>query len=510
MKKIIYTAICVLSLLGAASCDDELLNVDNPNSLTEDQFWVTEGDAQKGINAVYHMFYQPGGFSRWVSFRLDLTSDEGYSISPWVELADWTRFQYVNYNFWEGNSNTWRDFYKAIFRTNQVLAYVPAIEFADPAKKEQILAQAKFLRGFYYYYAAILWENVPLVLEPSKPDDQPMPQTLEQVWVQVEKDLTEAAQVLPVQWDNANVGRPTKGAAMAFLAKTHMQQRDWAGAKAALDYFFTGEGAGRYDLIADYEENFRHTNENNIESVFEIQFSDANKTGEGNGPNSNMGNNRGQFFAPRGIGWSDGQARTWIIDAFKSERTADGQLDERLRYTVFYPQLEADFGDKIFGRSWEWGANEAFFRKYERDYYRNNEDYYSQVNFRVIRYADVLLMYAEVLNELDQTALAYPYVDQVRSRVNLRPLALAYPLIGMNKDLFRERLKMERAKELFSEGVRWPDLKRWGDLETEAKVDVIAQRDPDFNNFEVGKHVRLPLPQSEVLNNPNLEQNPGY
>ena len=69
---------------------------------------------------------------------------------------------------------------------------------------------------------------------------------------------------------------------------------------------------------------------------------------------------------------------------------------------------------------------------------------------------------------------------------------------------------MERAKELFSEGVRWPDLKRWGDLETEAKVDVIAQRDPDFNNFEVGKHVRLPLPQSEVLNNPNLEQNPGY
>ncbi|MGV3503696.1 MAG: RagB/SusD family nutrient uptake outer membrane protein [Adhaeribacter sp.] len=510
MKRYIYKMMCVLVLLGAVSCEDELLNIDNPNTLTEGQFWKTESDAQKGINSVYHMFYQPGGFSRWVSFRLDLTSDEGYSISPWVELADWTRFQYVNYNFWEGNSNTWRDFYKAIFRTNQVLDYVPNIEFADQSKKDLILAQAHFLRGFYYYYAAILWENVPLVLKASKPDDLPEQQQLADVWRQVEEDLTQAAQVLPVQWDNANVGRPTKGAAMAFLAKAHMQQRDWASAKTALDYFFTGEGKDQYDLIADYEENFRHTNENNIESVFEIQFSDANKTGEGNGPNSNMGNNRGQFFAPRGIGWSDGQARTWIIDEFKSERTLDGKLDERLRYTLFYPQLEADFGDKVFGRSWEWGANEAFFRKYERDYYRNNEDYYSQVNVRLVRYADILLLYAEVLNELGQTALAYPHVDRVRARVNLRPLALAYPLIGLDKDAFRERLKMERAKELFSESVRWPDLKRWGDLETDAKVDAVAQRDPDFNNFEVGKHIRLPLPANEVLNNPNLKQNPNY
>ncbi|WP_207434144.1 RagB/SusD family nutrient uptake outer membrane protein [Sabulibacter ruber] len=510
MKKIIYKAALVFAFLSASSCSEDLLDVDNPNTITQEQFWLSESDAQKGINAVYHMFYQNGGFNRWIYFRLDLTSDEGYSISPWVELADWTRFQYVNYNFWEGNSNTWRDIYKAIFRANQVIANVPNIEFSDPAKKEQIIAQAKFLRAFYYYYAAILWENVPLVLEPSNPDDLPMQRTLDEVWAQVEKDLTEALPALPVQWDAANVGRPTKGAVMAFLAKAHMQQRDWASAKTALDYFITGEGAGKYSLVANFRDNFRHTNENNAESVFEIQFSDANKTGEGDGPNSNMGTNRAQFFAPRGIGWSDGQARPWIINEFKSERTQAGGLDERLRYTLFYPELEEDFGDKTYGRNWEWGDNEAWFRKYSRDYYRNNEDYFSEVNFRVIRYADILLMYAEVLNELGQTAQAHQYVDQVRSRANLRPLAQAYPQIGNDQGLFRERLKIERAKELYGESVRWADLKRWGDLETDAKVDQVAQRDPDFNNFEVGKHIRLPIPQSEVLNNPNLNQNPKY
>lgn len=511
MKKIFYKlSFCAMALLALSSCKKDLLNVENPNVITEDQFWKTEADAQQGINAAYTMFYKTGLWPRWIYFRLDLTSDEGFSKSPWIELADWTRFQYVNYNFGEGNVGTWRDTYKAVFRVNQVLANVPAIEFADAKKKDQVLAQAKFLRGFHYYYAALLWENVPLVLEPSKPDDLPEHSTLAQVWAQVEKDLTEAAAVLPVEWDNANVGRATKGAAMAYLARTYMQQRKWTEAKAALDYFFTGAGAGKYDLVANWRDNFMHTTENNKESVFEIQFSDANKGGEGETPDANMGTHRAQFFAPRSIGWSDGQARYWLVGEFKKERTVAGDLDPRLRYSLFYPALEADFGDKVYGRSWQWDNNEAWFRKYARDYYRNNEDYYSQNNFRLVRFADILLMYAEVLNELGQTAAAVPYVDKVRERVGMAPLATAYPTAVAGKDAFRERLKMERVLELSGESVRWADLKRWGDLESEAKVAQVAQRDPDFNNFVVGKHIRLPLPQIEVQNNPKLTQNPLY
>ncbi|HYH56852.1 MAG TPA: RagB/SusD family nutrient uptake outer membrane protein, partial [Anseongella sp.] len=357
----------------------------------------------------------------WIYFRLDLTSDEGFSNSPWIELGDWTRFQYVNYNFWEGNVQTFRDTYKAIYRCNQVLANVPGIQFADEERKESLLAEAKFLRALHYYYAAVLWENVPIVLEPSEPNDLPQQNTLEEVWAQVETDLNEAIPALPPQWDDANVGRPTRGAAMAMLGKVHMQKREWQQALDAFDYLVNGEGSSGYGLAENYRDNFTHLTENNVESVFEIQFSDVNKGGDGDVVNANMGTHRPQFFAPRGIGWSDGQARYWLVNEFKKEMTAGGEIDERLRYTLFYPALEADFGDKIYGRSWEWGEEEAWFRKYARDYMRTNEDYFSQVNFRMIRFADILLMYAEALNELGRTAEAYPYVDRVRARADMRP-----------------------------------------------------------------------------------------
>lgn len=510
MKYIQSTIIILITFVLISSCRKSVLDVENPNTLTEDVFWKTESDAQKGLNAAYAMFYKPGLWSRWIYFRLDLTSDEGFSNSPWVELADWTRFQYINYNFWEGNVNTWRDTYKAVFRLNQVLANVVDINFSNPAAKEQLIGEAKFLRGLHYYYAGLMWENIPLVLDPSKPDDLPAQSTLDQVWTQVEKDWTEALAALSVSYGAADVGRPTKGAVRGYLARLYMQQRKWTEAKAALDYFFTGEGMGRYSLVTNYNDNFTDLNENNSESVFEIQFSDVNKGGDGDGVNQTMSTNRPQFFAPRGIGWSDGQARYWVVDEFKKEKTIDDNIDPRLRYTLFYPALEADFGDKVYGRNWEWGAQEAWFRKYSRDYYRTNEDYFAQNNFRLLRYADILLMYAEVLNELDQTADAYQYVNTVRARVGMAPLATAYPAIGTDKTLFRNRLKVERVLELCGESVRWADLKRWGDLETQAGVDIIKQRDPDFNNFVVGKHIRLPLPQIEVENNTNLQQNNQY
>jgi hypothetical protein len=405
--------------------------------------------------------------------------------------------------------NTYRDTYKAIFRCNQVLTYVPEIPFADAKRKAEILAQAKFLRGFYYYYAAILWENFPIVTTIQTPTDLPEQSSLAQVWAQVEKDLTEASADLPEQWTGGEIGRATKGAAQALLGKALMQQHKWADAKTAFDYLVTGAGKNYYDLV-DYKDNFRAENENNKESVFEIQFSDVNKSAEGDGPSANVGSNRAQFFAPRSIGWSDGQARFWLVNEFKKEKTTDNKIDPRLRYTLFYPGLEADFGDKTYGRSWEWGADEAWFKKYSRDYMRSNEDYFNQVNNRVIRFADVLLMYAEALNELGQTADAYQYVNRVRTRVNMAGLATAYPAIGNNKDLFRERLKVERSLELCGESVRWADLKRWGDLDNKANVDKVALRDPDFKNFVVGKHIRLPLPQVEVDNNTNLSQNPNY
>jgi starch-binding outer membrane protein, SusD/RagB family len=509
MKKIILYSTLLGALLFFNSCNEDELELTNPNALTTDQFWKTPGDAQNGVNSIYAMAYKDGLWARWIYFRLDLTSDEGFSQSPWIELADWTRFNYVNYNFWEGNVVTYRDTYKAIFRCNQVLANVPGIEFTDAAQKEAILGEAKFLRALHYFYAAEMYENLPLVLEPSQPNDRPAQSTKEEIFAQVETDLNEAFASLPVTWNADNVGRPNKGAAKGLLAKLYMQQRKWNEAKTAMDYLITGQGVN-YSLVANYKDNFTDGAENNAESVFEIQFGSQRFGGTDEGATAAVSSNRAQFFAPRGIGWSDGQARRWVVDLFKEEPNVNGGIDVRLRHTLFYRELQADFGDLVYGRQWEWGDSEVWFRKGARDYYRTNEDYYSQVNYRLIRYADILLMYAEALNELGQTADAYQYVNTVRARANMAPLATAHPEIGTNHDLFLARLKKERVLELCGESVRWLDLKRWGDLETQAKVDEIATRDPDFNNFVVGKTIRLPLPQSEVQNNPNLTQNPGY
>lgn len=508
MKNLITFSAIVYSLLLLISCKEDL-NLKSPNAPTTDQFWKVPSDAEKGVNSIYAMFYKDGVWARWIYFRLDLTSDEGFSKSPWTELADWTRFNYVNYNFQEGNAMTWRDSYKAIFRANQVIANVPSIEFTDQARKQSIMAEAKFLRALYYFYAAELWENIPLILEPSHPDDLPRQSQQKEVFAQVESDLKSAFNDLPAAWEANNIGRATKGAAKALLGKLYMQQHRWEEAKTAFEYLITGPGA-IYKLTPNFADNFTHLAENNTESIFEIQFGDQRLGGTGETADAAVSSSRAQFFAPRGIGWADGQARPWIVSLFKEELNASGKLDERLRYTLFYPDLLKDFGDLTYGKQWEWGADEAWFRKGQRDYYRKNEDYFCQVNFRLIRYADILLLYAEALNKLGSTAKAYEYVNTVRTRAKMKLLAEAHPEIGNNPDLFLQQLKKERVLELCGESLRWLDLKRWGDLETQSAIDRVSERDPDFKNFVLGKTIRLPIPQSEVKNNTNLTQNHGY
>ncbi|CAN5894946.1 hypothetical protein BH24BAC1_BH24BAC1_29560 [soil metagenome] len=139
---------------------------------------------------------------------------------------------------------------------------------------------------------------------------------------------------------------------------------------------------------------------------------------------------------------------------------------------------------------------------------RTGEGFRSANNYRFIRYADVLLMYAETLNNLGRTADAYQYVSRVRQRAGLAPLSVAKP--GLTQAQFQTQMEHERVTELAGEGHRWNDLARWGYFESQAKVDVLKQRDPAFSTFAVGTHHLLPLPQRDVDINPNLTQNDGY
>ena len=506
MKNIYKFLMCGAFAL-CTGCSGDLLDIDNPNEVTIPTFWNKAEDAVAGVNACYSALYKEPTWMRWLSFRYDLTSDEGWSSSPWIELGDWTRFLYSNYNFNEGNNQHWEFFYMGIFRCNQVLKYVPDIEM-DETEKNRVLAQASFMRALWYFQINLLWEKGTLVLEPVEAGYRPKDASEAEIWGQIEKDLLFAAEYLPESWNAENVGRATKGAAKALLGKAYMQQHLYDKAKEQFSWLIEREGT-LYGLIDNWVDNFTDLDENNKEGIFEIQFDDTNKG-----------------YAPSGIGWGDGKARRWLVDEFLKEKREDGKNDIRLYNSILYHGFSKDFPDesrKYYNiadadndeqwNSWGKDPEDCYIRKYSPSYYREVEDYFARNNYRIKRYADILLNYAECIVETDGLVSdAAKYVDQVRTRVGLAKLEDSqWASCLSSKDAFLKRLQMERTLELCFEGWRWADLKRWGLLDSQAGIDELKSRDADFNNFVIGKHRRLPIPQSEIdQSEGQLTQNPEY
>lgn len=363
--------------------------------------------------------------------------------------------------------------------------------------------------------------------KPSTPSEQPIGHTGDEVFEQAISDLSEAIRMLPESWEGDNKGRATRGAAYAYRAKLYMQMHMWDLAKADLEWLVKGEGAKYYGLVDNYQDNFRYDTENNKESVFEIQYSEIHKAPAGDGDfdvDPNLGQNRGQFFAPPGIGWTDGEIRSWIVDEFKKERDKDGNYDIRLKYSAFYEGMDKDFEGNSRIYRYDLNGAEAniwneqnwkgrvFYRKYSSEHFRDFDDYHNPTNVRLIRYADILLMYAETLVNISDGNLseAAGYINQVRSRVNMPNIEVNHPQVLTNSSAFLKRLQMERALELSTEGHRWADIKRWGLLDSNEGLEELRSRDADFNNFVIGRHACLPIPSSEVQNNPNITQNPMY
>ncbi len=497
-----YILLATTSLLLTTGCDNDLLDQANPNAPNTTAFWKTPADAQSALVSAYGALQLPGTYSRWIHFAYDLRSDEGFSQSPWTDLANFTRFVMNNYNF-EPSESVWVDHYRGIYRTNQIIANVPGMTI-DEATKKRVVAEAHFLRGLYYFNLASLFGRVPLATEPSSINYRPPQATdVEQVWQQVIADLTAAKPDLVANHEGGDRGRATQGAATALLGKVYMQQRRWADAAAQFNEIIT---SNRYQLAPNYLDNFMMNTENNPESIFEVQFSDQLQGDGQDVPGASEGNNRAQFFGPRGIGWSDGQPREWLFAEFNKETTEAGTPDPRRDITLFHSGLTVygrTYADREFNN-----PNELFWRKYQNDRTRTFENYHSGINFRVIRYADVLLMHAEALNELNRTAEAVPFVNQVRERAGLRTLAEA-GMGSITQDQMRTQLMHERVTELAGENVRWNDLNRWGLLDRPEGVQMLRERDPDFSTFQIGKSKYLPLPRTDV-DISDLTQNPGW
>lgn len=518
MNTIIKYCLAVTVALSAISCKKSLeLDVENPNRIDESNFWKTSKDAVEGINAVYGNFYRNGApYSRWLPYYMDVRSDDGYSTSPWNELRSISGLNITQYSF-EVNYDTWAHHWRGVFRANQVLENVPAIAM-DETLKARILGEAKFLRAVHYYNLVTIWGNLPLILKPSLPADKPSQVPEAQVWAQIEKDLTEAGEALPLNYTGEEVGRATKGAAYGYLGRAHMQQKDWQAAATTLGWFITGPGAAQYSLVANYRNNFLHTTENNSESVFEVQFKQRPENGGDDGPTSNVGTSRAPFFAPPGHGFNDANMHRWVVHEFLKETAVGGGRDPRLATTALYdstdvrgPDFTLVYGSTFTSKNYDNNIKpRVWYRKYLDDYFRINEFevFNSPINFRALRLADVLLMYAEALNNLNRTTEAYPFVDRVRQRAGMPTLTATRP--GMTAAQFQLQLEHERITELTGESVRWNDLARWGYFEDAAKLAQLKARDSEFNNFVIGRNKFMPIPQAEIDINPNLVQNPGW
>ncbi len=531
MKKYRIITLAILFSLSYTACKEDLLDQPNPSAPPVNNFWKTEADAIKGVNATYSGLQLSGTWKRWILWATDLRSDEGYSKSPWTDMVNYAKFSMVDYNL-EFHSEIWYHHYQAIFRANQVLDNVPNIQMAEPLK-QRLLGEARFIRASLYYNLWNLWGNVPLVTKVQTTNDRPDYATEQQVYDFLVAELTElkTSKALPATYPETEKGRATSGAVTALLAKTYMQKREWSLAAAELKEIID---SGVYDLVPNYRDNFTAVNENNIESIWEVQFSGElqGPTEDEEVPGASEGNNRAQFFAPRGIGWSDGQATTWYFNQLATERrdgTQFGPLDPRLDASLVFDHHRPDPNDPtgtrpidplnpdtvFWGKGYKsmqngpdrWGIDEQWFRKYE-DEVPPKENYHSPINVRVIRFADILLLYAEALNELGRTSEAYPFVTRVRTRSKMRPLEAAFP--NMSQAQMRQQLRHERVVELGGEEQRFFDLRRYGVLDDPAQVEQLKKNDPDFEFFVVGKSHLLPVPLTELDINPKLRQNPGW
>jgi starch-binding outer membrane protein, SusD/RagB family len=503
-----------------AGCSKQLKQ-ENPNAQTSASFWKTSTDALKGVNACYQMFLEDGGYMRFTPILLNIQGDDVRSNSPWTAISNVGRFQ-LGTSDEAGYGWTFDEYYQGIFRCNQVLENVPAISM-DQNLKNRVLGQAYFLRGLYLFHLVDMFGSVPLPLKTSEVVKQA---TATEGWNQVINDLKAAADLLPVKYsditgpDKTDIGRATKGAAMAFLGKAYLFNKKYTEASAQ---FKAVIDLGIYDLMPNYIDNFTDANENNKESIFEIQFSlnaggtDLQWQGV---PSSTWGfySARAITFAAPNFGWRDVQPTFSLLNEYRQEKTTAGKIDPRCLVTIFYndtvdthlpntPMYKTTF-QATYASSPGYMAD-IYCKKYENGYGNKPDEYdwKSGINERIIRYADVLLMYAECQNELGNVAECAKYIQKVRTRAGLPDRIVEFSTYSQAQ--MRDQVAHERLLEFPLEGHRFDDIRRWGWLSDATKLAWLKSRDAEFNNYLPGREL-LPIPQKEIDNNPGVKQNSTY
>lgn len=488
-KEILYSKVAALVLAGmlvTTSCSDDFLNVPPQGQQPDEEFWVSADDAAKAVNAMY------ANLRGWpqVAFAAiaieSLGSDDAEKGSSPSDATFLNNFDNYTATATEGQIlDFWTGQYQSINLANQVLDNVPQINM-DANLKQRYFAEAKFIRAYAYFRLVRAFGGVPLRLNvPEDASQYNLPRaTKEEVYAAIEKDLTEAAAVLPASYTGADVGRVTKGAALALHAKVSMYQQKW---QQVLDLTNQVMGMG-YSLFPDFQELFRVENENNQESIFEIQAALI----EGNPQASNS-----QYSQVQGVRGSSGGG--WGFNVPTANLAAAFEPgDPRRDATIIFRGETTPQGDAIPAT----GDNPMYNEKSYVPFGDNPAGYTegAEQNIRVLRYADVLLMNAEANNELGNTQAALASLEMVRARARGGDNSVLPPVTTTDQAALRQAIWHERRVELAMEFDRYFDVIRQGRGE-----EVFGPLGWEPHN-EV-----WPIPNTEInLSSGVLEQNPGY
>lgn len=470
MKKYLF----ILSLAGSllfTSCES-FLDEQPKGKYTSENIFNTADEADLVLTGAYNnLNFTTSSNMLWVFG--DIASDDAVKGGNPGDQADMTSID----NFEVKSSNGilytyWKLVYEGISRTNNLIngVYNSGI---DDATKQQMIAEAKFLRAYYYFNLVNIWGKVPLRLAPTTTSNVNLALSeVADVYAQIEKDLKEAAAVLPASYDASKAGRITKGAAFGLLAKAQLYQKKWDETLSTITNNIEPLG---YALEPDYANLFKLGAENSKEVVFAVRH-ESNK-------NPGVGNSLNQWFAPFSENGYYFNAPTASYVATFDETTIDGKTDPRLDISI-----GRDGHKWVNGEDFDptWSATGYLVRKHNQPLSEvpigTKGD--GGLPYIYMRYADIVLMKAEAYTENGNLSESVAALDKVRTRAGLGKVK------AVSQSQMRAAIYTERRREFGFEFHRFFDLMRWGE---EVASSALG------SNFKwVSPRYYFPLPQAEL------------
>jgi len=496
--KYIYICLSASLLLIAGGCK-KFLEQPVLGHYQGNNFFTNDANAVLGVNAAYVALTFTDGSSNTLWVLGDLASDDAIKGSSDGDQGDFLSIQ--NFNINPTNSAVealWKRYYDGIFKCNVVTDGLPASNTAvSDAVKSDVVGQAEFLRAYYYFNLTAAYGDIPLHLKVETPlelQSPALPQT--QIYAQIEKDCTAAAAVLPTTRTGSNVGRATKGAALALLAKTYLFEQKWALAASTAQAV---EALGVYSLLPNFADNFRAATKNNAEGVFSILHT--------SGLVPYQGNNLNAWFAPRPLnGYGFYLPTQNLVDNF--ETAPGGAVDPRLDYTV--SRAGHSYFDTPFDPAWSSTGYVSKKHTQPLSEIPVNIRGDGNLNYQAIRFAEVLLIEAEALNEAGNGAGALIPLNKVRKRARESylndaslpgfgtiPAGLLPDIAVTDQSQLRDLIRKERRSELALEFHRFFDIIRYGSAYA---TDALKNKP----NFSFATNQFFPIPESERQTNSKL------